>query len=107
MVTTTGCRDIAAFFAAVRDGRRNEWVGRFFSPQYPTKVGDEGIVHDIITFHSRRVSLSVAECEQCGRLWVQRGPEVNAYRSWAPDEPGYVGVLRAEPADGAEPNHRD
>src|SRR5262249_4297391 len=81
-------RDIAAFFAAVQSGRRNEWIVEFFSGQNPCDVSDEGIIYDIIAYHKRLVVLSVAECEQCGRLWVQRGPEINEYRSYSPDVQG-------------------
>jgi len=87
--------DIAAFFAAVHAGRRGAWIAEYFSPQYPADVGDEGVVQDILCLRKRPVFLSVAECEQCGRLWVEREPEVNSYRSYAPDEPGYAAVLRS------------
>lgn len=89
------CRDIAAFFDAVNTGRRDEWIAEFFSPQYPTDVNNEGIVHDIICCEKRKIFLSVAECVQCGRLLVQREPGVNSYGSFAPDEPGYAGVLHS------------
>lgn len=95
-------RDIAAFFAAVQGGTRNAWIAKFFWPQFPTDVSDEVIVYDILAFHKREVVLSIAECAQCGRLWVQRGPRINAFRSYAPDEPGYVGVLRSQPAEGTK-----
>ena len=88
-------RDIAAFFEAIRGSRRNAWIAEYFSPQYPSDVSDEGIVYDIIAHHKRQFVLSVAECEQCGRLWVQRGPGVNQYCSYSPDEPGYAAVLQA------------
>ena len=89
------CRDIAAFMAAALAGRRAAWIAAYFSPEYPD-VGDQSIVHDILCAHKQEVVLSVAECDQCGRLWVQREPEVNAYRSYAPDQPGYAGVLRSK-----------
>ena len=88
-------KDIAAFFAAIQAGRRNEWIAEYFSPQYLHDVSDEGIVYDIIFYHKRQLVLSVAECEHCGRLWVQRRPGVNEYRSYSPDEPGYAAVLQS------------
>ena len=91
----TTSRDIAAFFAAVQAGRRNDWIVEYFSRQYPCDVSDEGIIYDIIAHHKRQVVLSVAECERCGRLWVQRGPEINEYRSYSPDVQGYAGVLKS------------
>lgn len=92
--TDGACRDIVAFFAAVKDGRRNDWLGAYFTPQYPTDVSDEGVVHDILSAHLERVLLSLAECERCGRLHLQRDVGVNSYRSYAPDEPGHAGALR-------------
>jgi hypothetical protein len=91
------CRDIAAFYVAIQAERRAAWIAEYFSPQYPADVGNEAIVNDILCCHKRPVFLSVAECEQCGRLWVQQAPEVNKYRSYSPDEPGYAGVLRSVP----------
>jgi hypothetical protein len=88
-------RDIAAFIAAIQAGRRNAWIAEYFSPQYPNDVTDEEAIYDILAFHKRQLVLSVAECEQCGRLWVQREPGVNQYRSYSPDEPGYAALLQA------------
>jgi hypothetical protein len=90
-------RDIVEFFAAVDAGRRDVWIQEFFSTQYPTDLGNEEVVTDILLVHDRRFTLSVAECERCGRLWVQRRPGANSYRSFPPDEPGYAGVLRSRP----------
>ena len=89
-------QDIAAFFAAIQSGRRSDWIAEYFTSQYPREVSEESIVHDIIAHHKRLLVLSVAECEQCGRLWVQRGPGVNQYRSYSPDEPGYAGLLQSQ-----------
>lgn len=97
-------RDIAAFFEAVRGGRRDEWLGEFFSSLYPTEDGDAEVVIDIIGSHDDRFTLSIAECENCGRLHVQREPGVNSYRTYAPDEPGYAGVLRSRAVQDAEQN---
>jgi hypothetical protein len=98
------CRDIMAFFRAIQAGRREQWIAEFFSPHYPTDISDESIVHDIIRCEKREVFLTVAECEQCGRLWVQRDLGANSYRSYAPDEPGYAAVLRSRAARPAEPS---
>jgi hypothetical protein len=86
-------RDVAAFFTAAHEGRRDAWIEAYFSPEYPTDVGDEGVVSDILGVHDRRFRLSVAECAQCGRLWVQQDAGVDAYRSWSPDAPGYAAAL--------------
>lgn len=90
-------RSIAGYFAAASAGRSHAWLGEFFSAQYPTDGSEESVVADIIAVHAYQFTLSIVECESCGRLWVQRGPSENVYRSFAPDEPGYAGVLRSFP----------
>jgi hypothetical protein len=96
-------RDIASYFAAIRAGRRDAWLGEFFSPQYPAEVGGVEVVTDIIGVRGRQFTLSIAECERCGRLHVQREPGINSYLTFAPDEPGYAGVLRSRVAKNDEP----
>jgi hypothetical protein len=92
-------RDITSFFAAVQSGGRREWIDQYFSPQFGVGLSDEGVVFCIIADHKRRLVLSVAECETCGRIWLQRAPGLNSYRSFLPDESGYAGVLRSQAAE--------
>jgi hypothetical protein len=87
------CRDIAAYFRASREGRRDEWLNSFFLPLYPHDVPDESVVCDILLRNQGRIEHSVWECDECGRLWVQRKPGLNEYRSYRPDVPGYGAVL--------------
>jgi hypothetical protein len=96
-------RDITAFFKAVAAGERTSWIQGFFAPTYPTALGDEGVVQDIITTHTRGLDLSVCECAACGRLYVQRGNGENYYIGFAPDEPGYKGILHSERAASTLP----
>lgn len=42
-------------------------------------------------------STCVYECQNCGRLWVQRGAE-NRFVSFAPDSGTYEAVLAVEPS---------
>lgn len=92
-------RDIAAFLTAIQANSRNAWIAEYFSPHYPNDVSDQAVIYDIISHRKRQVVLSIAECEQCGRLWVQHMPEVNEYGSYLPDKPGYAGVLRSRNED--------
>jgi hypothetical protein len=91
------CRDIASFFVAVHTGKREEWIRQFFPEPYPTDIGDESLIHDIISTHEIRIRLSVCECSKCGRLFVQQNNGVNVYVGFAPIESGYKGVLRSQP----------
>jgi hypothetical protein len=96
-------QDIESFFAAAFGGRREAWLRDYFSFMYPIDARNVEIVNDIIGVHEDRFVLSIAECEQCGRLHVQREPRINSYQSFAPDGQGYTGVLRTRTDTQAEP----
>jgi hypothetical protein len=88
---------IKSFLAALIAGRKEEWIRGFFLPIYPANLGDESVISDIFSYFERRYEKSVAECEQCGRLWVQVRPGENIYRSYLPDQDGYAAILRGGP----------
>src|SRR5688572_27736443 len=84
---------IASFLDGVVKGRRAEWIRSHFSEPYPANASNEEVISDLISAALHPVWLSVAECSQCGRLWVQCSPGENRYVSFAPDELGYHSLL--------------
>jgi hypothetical protein len=88
---------VKSFLAALVAGRKEEWIRGFFLKEYPADLADESVLSDVISYFERRYHRSVAECEQCGRLWVQVRPGENVYRSYLPDEGGYAAILRGAP----------
>ena len=82
-------RDVAALLAAVRGNRRNEWLVETFGAVYPDDMPDAEVIADLLMVDFRRYALSIAECERCGRLWLQRRVDENSYRSFVPDDGGY------------------
>jgi hypothetical protein len=85
---------VKSFLTALVAGRKEEWIRSFFFSGYPADLPDESVLGDVISYFERRYHKSVAECEQCGRLWVQAKPGENVYRSYSPDEGGYAAILR-------------
>lgn len=77
--------DVASFLEAVRNGQRDAWIDARFDPIYPKTLSDSEIISDILSCHYVNHSLRLSECEKCGRLWLQEGPELNSYRSFVPD----------------------
>ena len=86
---------VKEFLAASVAGRKEEWIRRFFLKGYPADLADDSVISDVLSYFERRYHKSVAECNQCGRLWVQVRPGENVYRSYSPDECGYAAILRA------------
>lgn len=84
----------ADFCAAVAAGRRDEWIKNYFPSPYPASTSDSGVLYDIIQSRLQPMQLSVCECSNCGRLWVQETPGQNRYISFTPDVQGYHAVLK-------------
>jgi hypothetical protein len=82
-------RDVDSFLAAVRNGTRDEWINAHFNAVYPKSLSDSEVISDILSSHYVAHSLRLSECEKCGRLWIQEGPEENSYRSFVPDVGNY------------------
>jgi len=82
-------RHVAALLASTRDNTRAEWLVEHFGEVYPSDLPDAEIISDLLTSSFLKYAASMAECEQCGRLWLQRNVGQNLYRPFAPDEGGY------------------
>lgn len=84
------------YLAAVRAGRRRDWLDRNLGPEYPDDLSDGDILVDIAIGLDQ--TTSAAECTHCGRLLIQKTRGVNDYISFRPDEPGYHGILAGKRA---------
>jgi len=81
--------EVADFLAASKNGNREGWVIKRFGDGYPKDISDSEVISDLLTYHFMKHSLVLSECEMCGRMWLQREPGENAYRSFVPDEGGF------------------
>ncbi len=82
-----------SFFDAVQQSQRAEWLDEHFGNEYPQKTKNGDVVPDIFNLHMAPRSLCIADCKNCGRLWIQTSPGKNEYRSFLPDNTGYSRVL--------------
>lgn len=98
-------QSIAAFISAVQNGKRDEWIGEFFPTLDPAGQDNASLIGDMITLLSAEKQLSLCECSQCGRLYVQKGYGLNSYQGYLPIEDGYAGILRPplDPPNGENP----
>lgn len=91
---------LTGFLEAVREGRRDAWLIQKFGEIYPRDLPDSEVIGDILMVTRRPYILSIAECGACGRLHVQRAPELNQYVTFAPDVPGFHRILARRSVDG-------
>ena len=87
---------IASFIEAVENNRRNEWIGRFFTDDYPVELKNTSVISDIITKIKSEYTLRVCECENCGRIHVQEKPDLNRYVTYAPADGKYLKTLKSK-----------
>lgn len=80
--------EVGNFLEALKKGERVAWIHNHFGKEYPTNLDDKSIIHDIIW----RYESTIYECEQCGRLLVQKW-DVNSYFSFFPEDENSKGLF--------------
>jgi len=86
-------RELALLTEAIASGQRDEWIDRNFLPGYPHDDSTEGLISSYLSGFDERFVLQTFECENCGRLWVQKQPQANSYFSYSPDSACFNKVL--------------
>ena len=74
---------VDAFLAAVRNGKRDDWVTDFYG-RPPFDISDGSVIDDIIT-REDVFSLQITNCPECGRLYRQRKQGVNEWDCFVPE----------------------
>src|SRR4051794_35058822 len=71
-------QEIAQFIAAIREGKREQWIAEKFTPDYQQLgLSDDAIVHDLLSECFVEYSLELLQCESCGRLVIQEARGLN------------------------------
>lgn len=86
---------IQQFFDAVQSGQRNHWLKKHFHEDYPTDQADSEVVSDLVMEVESTLFRRMAECSDCGRIFLQVGEGLNQYESFAPDRSTYLKMLNA------------
>jgi hypothetical protein len=68
------------------NGNVDGWRKKHFNETYPSEVSAGGMIHDVLTSHFFNLTLATMECDECGRLWVQRTPYKNQYHGYSTDD---------------------
>jgi hypothetical protein len=61
------------------------WRNKHFNEMYPPDISAGGMIHDVLARRFFDLTLAAMECDECGRLWVQRTPDTDRYRAFSPD----------------------
>ena len=73
---------VGEFIKAIKNNKRDEWIGNFWGDDYPKDMSDESYIADIWTrFHESQMY----QCEKCNRLLVQKG-NLNQFISFVAED---------------------
>lgn len=78
--------DLAAYISAVRDGKGAAWAAEHLGQGRPVG-GDESVIQTITIGAWIRYFVHAYECEQCGRLYVERerGDRMSRFVVYTPE----------------------
>lgn len=85
--------DLSGLFEAKNDIEKKEWIRKTLTdPSYPTDVKNSELISDVLTKHYRNSFRSIYQCEDCGRILIQKG-NTNRFISFRPDNDDWKGIL--------------
>jgi hypothetical protein len=80
----TPAEEIAEFIDAVVQGRRQDWIEAYYGhPGF--NLHDANVVFDILTRRHAQTLLQIRQCEHCGRILLERAPNSDVWRVFAPE----------------------
>jgi hypothetical protein len=84
--------EIGSFIESIKNNKREEWITNYFPGPYPTDEPDAFVIADIITFKQRKFISEMYQCENCGRVLIQKGSE-NIFPVFKPEDEHYEALL--------------
>src|SRR5215471_18980234 len=84
------------FAQALAEGQLDAWIRRHFLPGFPKDVEPSTIFYLFLSRLENDCSVQIYECEECGRLLVQKEHGSDQFIGYQPDDDRYHAVLRAQ-----------
>lgn len=85
-------RDIAAFIAARVAGTEHQWLRNYFGGE--TEMADQEMAHTIIWRHLIRPSMTVYQCQKCGRVHIQHRGDSVWFERFTPEATPHRDIFR-------------
>ncbi len=74
------------YIDAVTNSKRDQWIIEHLGSDYPLNLANVSVLNDFVNWQIHNHSLTIYQCENCGRIWIQKVAEPNHFRSFYPDE---------------------
>jgi hypothetical protein len=91
--------DLTLYIRSLLGESQGEW-----NQQFPWLQGKDhhAVLWGIITQYCLQYPIDLYECENCGRLWVQKGVKSQGFVSYVPEDSAIRAVLQSEYHNRAE-----
>ncbi len=86
--------EISGFIESIKNNTRDEWITNYFPGAYPLDEPDALVIADIITSKQRKFISEMYQCENCGRLLIQKGNE-NLFPVFKPEDENSKGLFNS------------
>ena len=87
------CGRAGSFAESLRDGTHAQWFAAHL-PKWPKDASPERVIGALLLVKATRRRLEMYQCEQCGRMWLQRPDEPNEFRAYLPGKGDWADALR-------------
>jgi hypothetical protein len=77
--------EVGSFIESIKNNTRDEWITSYFPNAYPKDEPDAFVIADIITFKQRKFISDMYQCENCGRVLIQKGNQ-NIFPVFKPED---------------------
>jgi hypothetical protein len=85
--------DVALYIKSLLGKDKGEWIAQF--PWLQDKKNG-AVIWGIMTQYCLKYPVDLYECENCGRLWVQKGVRSQEFVSYMPESSEIRAVLQSE-----------
>ena len=89
---------LEAFIMAREAGKQEEFLGSSFGETYPQELDLQSIIYDLLTNKMLLSTRSIYECENCGRIFIEKRHEEARLVSYVPEGESR-GVLQSQRRD--------
>lgn len=94
--------DVVSFINAIVAGRREHWIKERYEG-IGDELDDDNVVADILTRCWAARSLDIYQCEECGRVFIDKYTRSGEMRCFTPEEEDWAGTLKSERFSGDHP----
>lgn len=85
--------DINSFINSIKNNNRDKWTEKYFGSEIYKNLPDSTIIEDIISRHRLKYESTIYQCNNCGRIKIQKGT-TNQFASFKMEDEHGLEILK-------------